>query len=59
MKQSDKDRIFIIYSWDNNEVIIKTYTVKNALAKVGEDALLGNDVSNYQLIEIDLTEIEE
>lgn len=55
----DKSKIYMVYDWSNECIKILSKDKTKALAKVGKDALFGDCIDNYKLIEINLDEVED
>lgn len=53
------DKIYILYDWSNEEVIISSKRKEAILARIGENAMDGEYIDNYKIIEIDLGGLEE
>ncbi len=58
-EDKNNKKIYIVYDWGCSQVKRATYNRDKAYAKFGEDFLDGEVIENYQLIEIDLDEVEE
>lgn len=58
MKNENK-KIYLVYDWSDESIKMLSYDRTKALAKFGEDVLVGDCIDNYKLIEIDLDEVEE
>ena len=54
-----ENKVYIIYDWSMEEVIIATRSKEKALAKIGEDFLSGDEIDNYKFIENNLDEVED
>ncbi|OFJ69698.1 hypothetical protein HMPREF2852_06605 [Anaerococcus sp. HMSC065G05] len=58
-REEEKSKIYMIYDWSSECIkILYKYKTK-ALAKVAKDALFGDCIDDYKLIEIDLDEVED
>lgn len=53
------DKIYILYDWSNEEVIISSKRKEAILARIGENVMDGEYIDNYKIIEIDLGGLEE
>lgn len=53
------DKIYILYDWSNEEVIISSKRKEAVLARIGENVMDGEYIDNYKIIEIDLGGLEE
>ena len=54
-----ENKVYIICDLSIEEVIIATRSREKVLVKIGEDFLSGYAIDNYNLIEIDLDEVED
>lgn len=58
-REEEKSKIYMIYDWSNECIKILSKDKTKALAKVGKDALFGDCIDDYKLIEINLDEVED
>lgn len=58
MKNENK-KIYLVYDWSDESIKMLSYDRTKALAKVGKDALFGDCIDDYKLIEINLDEVED
>lgn len=59
MKTKENKKIYMVYDWSNECIKILSKDKTKALAKVGKDALSGDCIDDYKLIEINLDEVED
>ncbi len=59
MKTKENKKIYMVYDWSSECIKILSKYKTKALAKVAKDALFGDCIDDYKLIEIDLDEVED
>lgn len=58
MKNENKV-LYILYDWTDECIKLLTYDETKVFAKIGKDAINGEIIDNYKIIEINLDEVEE
>ncbi|WP_099950577.1 hypothetical protein [Ezakiella peruensis] len=47
--KAEKQKIYILYDWIDDEVIMVSFDKNSIFAKVGQDAMTGVDINDYCL----------
>ncbi|MDU1409798.1 hypothetical protein [uncultured Finegoldia sp.] len=55
----EKEILYILIDWSEENVLLSSYDKRKIVMRVGEDNLAGEWTDSYQIIEIDLDEVEE
>lgn len=58
-REEEKSKIYIVYDCSDESIKRLSKYKTKALAKVSRDALFGERIDNYKLIEINLDEVED
>ena len=54
-----KPILYILYFWPDQKIITASFIKEKVMAKVGEDAMNGEFVDDYHILEIDMDEVEK
>ena len=52
-------KIYILYDWIENEVLMVSFDKNSIFAKVGQDAMTGVDISDYRLKSVFLSDLND
>lgn len=55
----EKEILYILIDWADGDILLSTYDKRKIVMRVGEDNLAGGWTGSYQIIEINLDEVEE
>lgn len=55
----EKEILYILIDWSEENVLLSSYDKRKIVMRVGEDNLAGEWTDSYQIIEINLDEVEE
>lgn len=54
-----KEILYILIDWANGDILLSSHDKRKIVMRVGEDNLAGVWTDSYQIIEINLDEVEE
>ena len=54
-----KPILYILYFWPDQKILTASFNKERVMAKIGEDAINGEIIDDYHIIEIDLDEVEK
>lgn len=57
--KEEKEILYILIDWSEENVLLSSYDKRKIVMRVGEDNLAGEWTDSYQIIEINLDEVEE
>ncbi len=58
-KEEMKGKIYILYDWIEDEVIMVSFDKNSIFAKVGQDAMAGVDIHDYCLKSVFLSDLND